>query len=378
MGSPRHEVANTTGRLNGWFERPAGIGRRKSYRIRLLVQLGFALASVMIGIQFAMFFGGARAGVEPLPARPPGAEAYLPITGLMGLLDWIYQGTLNRVHPAATVLLITFLITSVLLRRSFCSWLCPIGLLSESLARVGQRLFGRNFRLPRGADIALRGLRYALLGFFLWAIFGMSAAELRSFIDSPYNRVADIKMLLFFERIDVLALSVIGFLAAASVLVNGAWCRYLCPYGALLGLASFFSSTKIVRNESACIDCGRCDRACMARLPVSLSHGVGGVECTTCLDCLASCPSPQSLSVRTFSKPIRATSIAAVILLLFAGSYSISRLAGHWHNDISDGEYIRRVAEIDSPAYSHPGSSLRGGSAGTVSRSETAAAAAPD
>jgi polyferredoxin len=217
-----------------------------------------------------------------------------------------------------------------------------------------------------------------LLGFFLWAILGMSAAELRSFIDSPYNRVADIKMFLFFERIDVLALSVIGFLAAASVLINGAWCRYLCPYGALLGLASVFSPTKIVRNESACIDCGRCDRACMARLPVSMSQGIGGVECTTCLDCLASCPSPQSLSVRAFSKPIRATGMAAAILLLFMGSYSIARVAGHWHNDIPDSEYIRRVAEIDSPAYSHPGSSLRRGSAGTAPGSEATAAAAPD
>lgn len=355
MGSPGSEPVGRGAPQARWFERTCGVRLRRSYRARLIVQAAFAIATAGVGWQFVSFVDAARRGIDPLPVRPPGVEAYLPITGLMGLVDWVYKGALNAVHPAATVLLLIFLAMSLLLRRSFCSWVCPIGLLSESLARLGQRLFGRNFRLTRPADVELRGLRYLLLGFFLWAILGMSPAELGAFINSPYNRVADVKMYIFFERIGVTAVIVLAALAAASVLVNGAWCRYLCPYGALLGLASRLSPVGVNRNESLCIDCSRCDGACMAALAVSRSYKVGGVECTGCLDCVASCPSPGSLSVRAFSKPIGVVGFAAAVLLLFAMSYSTARLTGHWRNAIGDAEYIERIARIDSPDYAHPG-----------------------
>ena len=56
--------------------------------------------------------------------------------------------------------------------------LCPVGTLSENLYKLGRRIFGRNVRLPRWADIALRGLKYLLLGFFVVVIGGMSTEML--------------------------------------------------------------------------------------------------------------------------------------------------------------------------------------------------------
>jgi polyferredoxin len=198
-------------------------------------------------------------------------------------------------------------------------------------------------------------MRYLLLVFFLWAIFGMSAAELSAFIGSPYNRVADIKMYMFFEKASVTTIVVLTFLAVASVLVNGVWCRYLCPYGALVGLVGRLSPARVERNKDFCIDCRSCDSVCMARLPVSNAHGVGSVECTGCLDCLASCPAPGSLSITCFRKPIGIATFTASVMLIFVAFYSAARITGHWRNDISSSEYIQRVAEIDSPAYAHPG-----------------------
>ena len=128
-------------------------------------------------------------------------EGFLPISGMMGLLDWFYQGTLNRVHPAATMLFVIVVVVAFVARKSFCSWICPVGLLSETLARLGRKLFGRNFRPWRWLDIPLRGLKYLLLFFFVQAIVGMSGAALQAFIESPYNRVADVKMGLFFVRL---------------------------------------------------------------------------------------------------------------------------------------------------------------------------------
>ena len=51
-------------------------------------------------------------------------------------------------------------------------------------------------------------------------------------------------------------------MVVASVFVQNFWCRYLCPYGALLGLTSLLSPLRIRREPAACIDCAKCAKAC--------------------------------------------------------------------------------------------------------------------
>ena len=350
-------AARTTGRLAAWLRGTAGGKGDRTYRVRLLVQVGFALGCVLLGVQFARFTGAATAGELPLPHRPPGVEAFLPISGMMGLLDWVYQGTLNRIHPAATMLFVIVVTVAFVARKSFCSWICPVGLLSESLARLGRKLLGRNFRPWKWVDIPLRGLKYLLFFFFLQAIVGMSAAALQAFIQSPYNRVADVKMGLFFVRLGPVGAGVILTLIVLSVLVHGAWCRYLCPYGALLGLVSRFSPLRVERRADVCVDCGLCDQVCMARLPVSTKPRITSVECTGCLDCVATCPVAGALEVKAAKRwKLTAPAFALTVVLLFLGGYSGARLAGLWDSNLSDAEYSHRIRELDRPEYGHPGS----------------------
>ena len=344
-------------RLAAWLQGAVGRKGDRTYRVRLAVQGAFALGCVLLGIQFARFTRAAAAGELPLPARPPGVEAFLPISGMMGLLDWVYQGTLNRVHPAATMLFVIVVAVAFVARKSFCSWICPVGLLSETLARLGRGVFGRNFRPWKWLDVPLRGLKYLLLFFFVQAIVGMGAGALQAFIESPYNRVADVKMGLFFVRLGPLGGGVILTLVVLSILVHGAWCRYLCPYGALLGLVSLVSPLRVERRADACVDCGLCDRVCMARLPVSKLDRVASAECTGCLDCVATCPVPAALEVRAARRwRLSAPAFALVVVLLFVGGYSGARLAGLWHSDLSDAEYSYRIRNLDRPEYGHPGS----------------------
>ena len=114
---------------------------------------------------------------------------------------------MKRLAPAFLIALAL----AILLRKSFCAWVCPIGFLSEALARLGRRMFGRNFRIWRFLDIPLRGLKYLLLGFFVWAIFGMSQEALHAFIESPYNRLSDIKTGAFFVELTSVGISVLGW-----------------------------------------------------------------------------------------------------------------------------------------------------------------------
>jgi Fe-S-cluster-containing hydrogenase component 2 len=163
-------------------------------------------------------------------------------------------------------------------------------------------------------------------------------------------------MLYFFERLSPFGQGVLAALAVLSVLVPYSWCRYLCPYGALLGAASLLSPLKVTRHAASCIDCGLCTRACPSRLPVERLGRVRSDECFACLSCVAACPVPRALRVEAkhpWAAAVRPAVFAALVVALFAGGIAAARSTGHWRGSIDDAEYARRVRAIDSPAYAH-------------------------
>lgn len=295
--------------------------------------------------------------------RPAGVEGWLPIAGLMNLKYWLLSGQIPKVHPAAAFLLVTFLSMAFLFRKAFCSWLCPVGTISEYLWGGGKKVFKCNFHLPRWVDLPLRGLKYFLLGFFVWAISTMSVEGIRDFMYSPYGLIADVKMLNFFRHIGETGLIVIGIFVAASLFVQNFWCRFLCPYGALLGLTSWLSPTRIRRNTETCIDCAKCAKACPSALPVDKLVQIRSVECTGCLECVAVCPAQDALAMSlpklVASKPQRAAipawAMAAGIAILFFGVAGFAKATGHWESSIPSSVYERLVPNADQAAHPMPG-----------------------
>ncbi|MCS7313892.1 MAG: 4Fe-4S binding protein [Bryobacterales bacterium] len=327
----------------------------RSWRsLRRTFQFCFLLLNLWIGAEFYLFVRYWETGGQtPFAARPAGVEGWLPIAGLMNLRAWIETGRAPQIHPAAAVLLATFLLVAWLLRKSFCSWLCPIGTLSEFLWRAGRRFVGRNLRLPRWADVPLRSLKYLLLGFFVWAIGGMSAAAIEAFMRSPYGLIADVKMLNFFRHLSVRAAIVLAALVLLGLLVQNFWCRYLCPYGALLGLASLFSPLRIRRDPARCTDCARCARACPAWLPVDKLRAVRSVECTGCLECLAACPASGALELGVPGGWRMPGWVMAVgIGLLFLAAVIWAKFSGHWETQLPDQVY--RVLVPRAQEFTHP------------------------
>jgi len=326
-------------------------------KLRLYVQAGFLLVILWIGYEFYGFVQFHQsAGTAPYFARPPGVEGFLPISALISLKYWVLTGVFNEIHPSGLVIFIIILILGLFLKKSFCSWICPVGLISESLWQLGQKIFKKNIRLWKWLDIPLRGLKYLLLLFFLYAIlWQMDATALRTFIYSPYNKVADIKMLLFFTEISEFALWTLIILVVLSVVIKNFWCRYLCPYGALLGFLSIFSPVKVTRNEETCTDCQKCTKVCPHLIQVHTLDRVVSDECTGCALCVDSCPEESTLEfkINKKSRPIPTWAFGLTVVLIFVLGTILARITGHWHNGISDEEYSRRVQEIDKPIYNH-------------------------
>ena len=344
--------------------------RDRSQQVRRWVQFAFLALNGWLAIEFLLWTRYFESHGRTLYIeRPAGVDGWLPIAGLMNLKYFLVTHQAPTIHPAAMVLAAIFLLSSLLLKKTFCSWLCPVGTVSEYLWKLGRKVFRRNLTVPRWLDVALRSLKYILMAFFLFIVLSMTAETLNDFMVAPFGIIADVKMLNFFRNMSVIGMAVIGSLVVLSVFIQNFWCRFLCPYGALMGIVSTLSPVRIRRDANACIDCAKCAKACPSSLPVDQLLQIRSLECTSCMECVAACPaenalqfslppramhagdSAQATNARWRNRAIQPRMIAAALAILFFGLIGAARATGHWQTNIPRDVYMRLVPHADE--YGH-------------------------
>lgn len=138
------------------------------------------------------------------------------------------------------------LVFALFFGRVFCSGVCPMGAIQEMVIY-------KPLKLSSGVVRVLSMLPYLYLG--LAVLF---AATGSSFIICKYDPFIG------FYRLSAPYWS---FLLGAGFLVGGIfiarpYCRFLCPYGILLGICSYFSKRHLSVTPDRCIDCRLCEDAC--------------------------------------------------------------------------------------------------------------------
>ena len=320
---------------------------QKSYlrRLRYAVQLWFLLFCIYAGYRFFQFLLHFEKPGQPFVQRPPSVDGFLPIAGFMSLKYFLLTGIIEPIHPAAMILFVAILMTSLLLKKGFCGWICPVGTVSQYLWMAGRRLFGRNFVIKKEIDIPLRAIKYIIMAIFLILIgIAMTPNMMILFFITDYYKIVDVRTMRFFTEMSVTTAVVLSVLVLLSLLYRNFWCRYLCPYGALLGLVSILSPLKIRRRQTDCIHCRRCSDNCPSLIDVEKKTTISSPECCGCLTCVSYCPSGAvEVTLRTNRSRIlvRPAYYIASLLIVFYLFVGIGKLTGHWQSKLPYAEYKR-------------------------------------
>ena len=310
---------------------------RRTAAAHRAVQIVFLLGMLWVGLRFALYAAWVMGLSQDFVARPPAVEGFLPISALLALKRLLLTGAWDAVHPAGLTILLCALTSALLLRKGFCGYVCPVGTVSFWLFQLGRR-WGVTLSPPRRLSVALAIPKYLLLAFFLRLVLpgGMGLAQIDEFLCSPYNMVADTKMLLFFAPPSSTVAVVLGLLVLAGVFLPSFWCRFLCPYGALLGLLSWMSPVAVRRNTATCTSCRACSRACPQGIAVDRMTHVVSPECNGCQECVGACPRTDCLamSVGAGGRRLPWWFSGAGVAAMFIGAWILAAITGHWVSDI--------------------------------------------
>jgi NAD-dependent dihydropyrimidine dehydrogenase PreA subunit len=264
-----------------------------------------------------------------------GGALGLPISALVSLKRLIMTGVYDAIHPAGLTIFISALLTGWFFRKGFCGWICPVGFASNMVEKLGLKI-KTIWQAPAWLDLSFLSVKYLLLGFFAFLILiKMDLQAIEAFNRTPYNLVVDAKMLLFFIEPSNLTLWVMGFLVVVSFFSRNFWCRYLCPYGALLGIVALASPVRIIRDRETCIDCHKCDKVCPGSIRVAEKNSVNSPECLGCLECVSACPVKGCLSVSACGRwNLPSLILPLGVLAVFFALWAWAQLSGHWHSEI--------------------------------------------
>jgi polyferredoxin len=260
-------------------------------RSRKTIQWLGVFATVLIGIRHI------------LPGESSGGsfDSFCPFGGVETFLPYLLSGeTLKTTSLLNFSILLGVLGVALVAGRAFCGWMCPLGTLQDFFATWARRLSGEKkhirgkkspaffpLRVPTRLDKTLRNFKYLVLALILMGSLFT--------IYPPTHAFCPVRAFFAFNMTPLLWGVLIIFVAGA-VLVERAWCKYMCPLGALLAIFNRFAPVRLVA-ESSCNHCGRCDIECSMGIQ-DVPDNLGHTECIRCMECLDTCARKDSLTLK--------------------------------------------------------------------------------
>lgn len=253
------------------------------------------------------------------------AELWCPMGGVEALYGYLNEG--NMICSLGTTnffVLGGVIVMTLLVRRAFCGYLCPIGTISDWLRLGAARLRVPLMRLPPALDRTLGLLKYVVLAAVLYFTWRAGELLFRGF-DPCYALISR-----HGADITAWAYVVAGAVAVASLVISLPFCRWLCPFAAVLSPFAAFGLTRVKRDTAACSGCGRCAKACPMQIPIDRLPSATSARCLSCQNCTQACP--KGASALSWGPPRWLGGrwprgiVVAVVLVCMAGAASAAYL----------------------------------------------------
>lgn len=265
--------------------------RPRSIWVRKIVQWFFFVLIALIAVNHSLVENG---GGIPFLASAS-LHAVCPFGGVVSVYQFAAVGTfVQKTHQSSFVLMGIVFLLSILFGPVFCGWVCPLGTIQEAVSKFGRKYFRRRFNhfIPPGIDKYLRFLRYGVL---IWVLYMTAVTGKLIFSEyDPYFALFNF----WSSEVAVLGLLILAVTLILSFFVERPWCKYACPYGALLGLTNLFRVFGIRRNEATCKADGACSILCPMNIPVDSKTVVRDHQCISCLECTSEAVCPVAKTVQ--------------------------------------------------------------------------------
>ncbi len=268
--------------------------KQKNKNTRRIVQIFFFVLIASIAVNKTLAESGN--GISFLSEAS--LHAICPFGGVVSLYNLVTLGTLiKKIHSSAIVLMSLVFILAILFGPVFCGWVCPLGSIQEWFGKLGKKIYKKKYNhfVPEKID---RFLRYFRFGVLAWVIYMTARSGYLIFEEiDPYKAL----FTFWSSEVAIPALIILGVTLLSSLLIERPWCKYACPYGALLGLFNKISIFKVRVNPKSCVSCGKCNQVCPMNIDVYSKDKVTDMQCIGCYECTSerNCPIPDTSTIST-------------------------------------------------------------------------------